>query len=399
MRKFLLCILTLSSLFAAAQSPLPWDLSRLRETPRIYPADSCKVPGFRSFFYEGLTYKSHPTRVFAYYKTPAGTPPPGGWPAVVCVHGGGGTAFPAWVQAWVDHGFAAIAMDLEGHLPAGSHPNRPAHVYGGPPRITTFGDIELAKEEQWFYHAVADVSRALSLLRSFKEINPQQIGIHGISWGGVITAAVTGLDDRFAFAIPVYGCGYLYNTTSPGFKIHFDAMTPKQLETYKQQWDPSVYLKNSKVPTLWVTGTNDPAFPLDIWQQTALTGQGPRLQSLTITSKHGHKWDQPEVFAFAQQVITGTPALPKFSLENSAGGEIVLSLSEGYPAGKAMLCYTTDTTTNRQRQQWHTTPATINGQKVKAAVPAGTTAFFFNITGKDSLTYSSLVNPVVYFRK
>ena len=37
----------------------------------------------------------------------------GGWPAVICVHGGGGTAFPAWVQAWVDRGYAAIALDME----------------------------------------------------------------------------------------------------------------------------------------------------------------------------------------------------------------------------------------------------------------------------------------------
>ncbi|NML40607.1 prolyl oligopeptidase family serine peptidase [Chitinophaga sp. G-6-1-13] len=396
MRKFLLCILTLSSLVATAQSPLPWDLSLLRETPPTYPADSCQVPGFRSFFYEGLTYKSNPTRVFAYYKTPAGTPPPGGWPAVICVHGGGGTAFPAWVQAWVDHGFAAIAMDLEGHLPSGSHPNRPAHAYGGPPRITTFGDIELAKEEQWFYHAVADVSKAMSLLRSFKEINPLQIGIHGISWGGVITSTVIGIDDRFAFAIPVYGCGYLYQTTNPGFKIHFDAMTPKQLETYKQQWDPSVYLIKRKAPVLWVTGTNDPAFPLDIWQQTTIRGDAPQMELLTITSKHGHRWEQPEIFAFAQQVIKGTPALPKFSIVHWKGDQVTLSLSEGYQAAKAVLCYTTDTGVNWQQYQWHTVPATVAGQKVKAALPAGTAAFFFNITCKDSLLYSSHVNPVLH---
>ena len=31
----------------------------------------------------------------------------------------------------------------------------------------------------------------------------------GISWGGVITSTVIGIDDRFAFAIPTYGCGDL----------------------------------------------------------------------------------------------------------------------------------------------------------------------------------------------
>ena len=32
----------------------------------------------------------------------------------VLVHGGGGTAFDAWVRLWNDRGYAAIAMDLAG---------------------------------------------------------------------------------------------------------------------------------------------------------------------------------------------------------------------------------------------------------------------------------------------
>ena len=37
--------------------------------------------------------------------------------AMVLVHGGGGTAFDAWVRAWVKAGYAAIAMDTCGALP------------------------------------------------------------------------------------------------------------------------------------------------------------------------------------------------------------------------------------------------------------------------------------------
>ena len=31
----------------------------------------------------------------------------------------------------------------------------------------------------------------------------------GVSWGGVITSTVMGIDSRFAFAIPTYGCGHM----------------------------------------------------------------------------------------------------------------------------------------------------------------------------------------------
>lgn len=101
----------------AGTTPVPWDMEELYQVPGVTVANEFTVAGMQSFFYEGITYEGRPTRVYAYYKAPPGTPPEGGWPAVVCVHGGGGTAFPKWVQKWVDHGYAAIAMDLEGHLP------------------------------------------------------------------------------------------------------------------------------------------------------------------------------------------------------------------------------------------------------------------------------------------
>ena len=34
--------------------------------------------------------------------------------------------------------------------------------------------------------------------------------ITGISWGGITTTIVMGIDYRFKFAAPVYGCGFLY---------------------------------------------------------------------------------------------------------------------------------------------------------------------------------------------
>ena len=106
---------------AAGKRINPWSISTLNRTPRIHETKERPANGMRSFFYEGANYKGKPTWVFAYYAAPKGTPPRGGWPAVVCAHGGGGTAFPNWVRHWNKQGYAAISMDLEGHLPGGRH--------------------------------------------------------------------------------------------------------------------------------------------------------------------------------------------------------------------------------------------------------------------------------------
>jgi dienelactone hydrolase len=119
--------------------------------------------------------------------------------AAVCAHGGGGSAYPDWVREWNKHGYAAIAMDLEGHLPGGKHhgvqgnpPTGVGHANAGPARVDWFGDRDLPDKEQWFYQAVADVIRANSLLRSLPEINPKKIGLTGISWSATVVSTVAG---------------------------------------------------------------------------------------------------------------------------------------------------------------------------------------------------------------
>lgn len=372
---------------------LPWDKAELFATPGVVPTDLCRLEGFESFFYEGLEYKASKTRIFAYYKKPGGVPPAGGWPAIICVHGGGGTAFPGWVQAWVDHGYAAIAMDLEGHLPQGKFPDREWHEKAGPPRITVFGDIELADREQWFFHAVADVIKANSLLRSFPDINKDKIGIHGISWGGVITSAVMGIDNRLSFAIPVYGCGFLHETTCPVFKKYFDVMTENQLKAYKSKWDPSVYLPYCEIPALFYIGSNDGAFPLDIWQKSALLSGGRRVLCMPVTSKHGHIWDQEELFAFADAVTgKGSPLLQIGEVKEEDGlAAVELSMdaeSGEISVSSARLEYTRDTC-DWQHRKWESIPATLKDKTVSAELPPMTKAFYFNVTDNRGLTFSS----------
>ena len=131
-----------SSGLEPAKRTLVWNTRALFKTPKVYSATESPVPGMRAFFYEGAEYRGRPTRVFSYYAAPAGKPPRGGWPAVVCAHGGGGTAYPGWVKKWNSNGYAAISMDLEGHLPGGkAHglkgnlPLNRGHKGAGPARI------------------------------------------------------------------------------------------------------------------------------------------------------------------------------------------------------------------------------------------------------------------------
>lgn len=381
----LMTMVSAGSAVSAAPEPakrvMPWDISALSQTPAIHPTTARPAKGMRAFFYEGADYKGKPTWVFAYYAAPAGKPPEGGWPAVVCAHGGGGTAFPDWVRTWNKNGYAAIAMDLEGHLPGGNHfgvegnfPVDVGHENAGPKRISWFGDIALPDREQWFYHAVADVIRANSLLRSFPEINQKKIGLTGISWGGTIVSSVAGVDPRFAFVVPVYGGGF----------IHKHEMTPDQYLEYLAKWDPSAHLPYAKMPMLWVSGFNEPVFPLNGFSKSAETAAGTSHLCIRPFLPHGHGFGWEEVWeigGFANGIVKGTAPMPRFERPRVDPHDgLVHAKFTGELKGAAVGFTTAGQWKN---QALSAIACRIGKDEVIASqpIPAGTTAYMINASG------------------
>ncbi|MEI8375572.1 MAG: acetylxylan esterase [Planctomycetota bacterium] len=368
---------------------MPWDGAALMKPPLIHATTERPAKGLRSLFYEGADYKGKPTWVFAYYAAPQGTPPAGGWPAVVCAHGGGGTAYPGWVRNWNSHGYAAIAMDLEGHLPGGKDhgmegnlPLGASHENAGPARVDWFGDRALPDKEQWFYHAVADVIRANSLLCSFQEINPKKIGLTGISWGGTIVSAGAGVDSRFAFVIPVYGCGFIHESDNPGLTQWFPPknMTAEQFQDYRTKWDPSAHLPSAKMPMLWVTGVADPVFQINIFAKSAKAAGGPSSLCLRPFLAHGHGngWeDAPEIWDFADSIVKGSPPLPKLERpEIHPATGIVHTKYKGNFTEAWIYCTTSGGPWKNRK--WKFIQCNLGKDELiaKARLPQGTTAFF-----------------------
>src|SRR3954447_16090105 len=103
-----------------SMAEMPWDIRALSQPPSVYDAKT-EEPGVRALYFESVPWKGKPTRVFAYYGAPAGKKRP----AMVLIHGGGGTAFAEWVRMWNKRGYAAIAMDTCGNLPGRAPDDKP----------------------------------------------------------------------------------------------------------------------------------------------------------------------------------------------------------------------------------------------------------------------------------
>ena len=363
-----------------ANDPSPWSAPALWEAPHYQEAPEYADGDVKALFYEGQPSNGKPTRVFAYYGIPPNASG-GKVPAMVLVHGGGGSAFIPWVRLWLSRGYAAISMDTCGCISGGGCENHARHEAGGPPGWGGFDQIDQPLNEQWTYHAIADVLLAHSLIRSFPQVDPHKIGITGISWGGYLTCIAAGIDARFKLAAPVYGCGFLGDNSC--WLDPFKSMGAEPASRWLGLWDPSVYLPRARMPFLWVTGTNDFAYPMDSLQKSYRLPQASRTLCIRVRMPHGHggAGENPdEIRVFADSILRQGPALARLTGTCRKGRRVEAFYESPAPILRAELNYTVNPGNGVDRV-WDTLPATIlpEGGRVLAELPDSVSAWYFNL--------------------
>lgn len=383
-----------------------WNMEKLQATPGMKWLDQ-SAP-VHSLFYDGEPYQGHPVDVFAFYASPAtigdaSAPKP--YPAVVLIHGGGGTAFPEWALLWAKRGYAAIAMDLAGRRPAAPSFDAAGNITVAPkverPRVERPGPDQGPEEkwksiggeisDDWPFHAVGNAIRAHSLIRSFPDVDAERTAVTGISWGGYTTSIVASIDPRFRAAVPVYGCGFLFEGESVQ-KPQLDALEPERRAEWIRLYDPSSHLGNCRTPILWVNGTNDVHYPLDSYAKSAALVKGPRFFRIEVKMPHGHSpgWKPEEIGHFIDGYCQGGPKLRGLSVpELAADGTATVRYSGAMPA-KVQLHYTVATGL-RSNRDWISVDATAKDGVITAQVPAEANTWFVSYTDKPGGMYTSQI--------
>jgi len=373
----------------------PWDLKALSKAPEFQWAD--KSGDVWSLYYSGPEYKGKATRVFAYYSSPATLKGEAGgevsFPAVVLVHGGGGRAFEEWAKLWAERGYAAIAMDL-----AGRGPEEGVRLDDGGPCDddgSKFNCIEGATNDQWPYQAVANVILAHSLIRSFSEVDADRTAITGISWGGYLTCIVSGLDNRFKAAVPVYGCGFLHENSvwmkSNGQLGSLGRMSQENRDKWVRLFDPSMYVGFATMPILFINGTNDFAYPLDSYEKTYQLVKGPVNLRITVNMPHGHPqgWAPEEIGVFVDEYLKDGVGLPVVKELRVSKEGVFAEVETKTKLTDVQLHYTTGTEEINKRR-WQSVAGCVEGHGVRVAgPPENATIWFVTVTDERGMVVSS----------
>ena len=336
----------------------------------------------RGILYDGMEYKGMPTQVFAYLGIPEGVTAENPAPAMVLVHGGGGRAYLEWVEKWVEKGYVALSYyfmesqaSIDNRLPDGNV----IYYNSGPRRGGSIDDntyASIPEDEQWMHHATADASLAFTLLDSLPEVRDGQIGISGISWGGVITASVIGKDTRFRLAMPVYGAGFLDENAGN--------IKPAS------KWDGRHNFENVKksgMKTLWINSPTDFYFDATTTSKSAAACGGDTL--LIYMFGHGEsdgsgvKGTLDEVFNYADSVFRGGEALPALSIPKKSGSKVTVTAESKVGIKSATLYYTKDGVLYESsgcQSLWLPQSAEVKGSTITATLPSGTKGYYIQVT-------------------
>ena len=362
-----------------------WDYKEPTKPPETFDAKGFSAPGVEALFFEGESYRGKQTRVFAWMGFPYGKGNDR-CPAMVLLHGGGGTAFDEWVRIWNRRGYAAIAIDQCGCVPEQSEPQdgqpHERHEHGGPPGWdASFDQMHDEPGEQWQYHAIIAAMRAHNLLAARPEVDENRIGLTGISWGGYMTCLVAAVDSRYKCAIPVYGCGYL-GENSVWRETAFPQRDPQTVERWLNSWDPSVFLPETTMPFCWVSGTNDLAYPLDSLQKSYRLTPTDRSLCIRTEMPHSHPdgWAPLEIGVFADSILAAGAPLAKVIDFRHAGGRLQAMFESARPIIDAEICYTRAAGYWSDRK-YNVLPATIDqaNRRVTVEMPPFTTVCFLNL--------------------
>jgi len=246
-------------------------------------------------------------------------------------------------------------------------------------------------EDDWPYHAVANVMKAHTLLRQMPGVDPERTAVTGIIWGGYTTCLAASLDDRFKAAVPVYGCGFLYEGESVQ-KPSIDKLGDRR-EAWIAAYDPSSHLGKCTVPTFWVNGTHDIHYPLDSHARSAALVKGPRTYRIQPRMAHGHQpgWAPVEIGIYVDSILKGGVPLPVVGEMNVHAETVTVPFTSETKLVKAELFYTA-ADGKRSDREWKSIAARReDGKAVAKGLPADANTWLMTLTDERGAMVTSAV--------
>jgi dienelactone hydrolase len=243
-------------------------------------------------------------------------------PAIVYVCGHSNKGRDGNKSAYQDHGFwfannGYVCITLDS-LQLGEIPGVHHGTYGNP-----WNHIKEKNkpENRFWWHSIGyspaavecwNGIRAIDYLLTRPDVDPQRIGVTGISGGGAATFWIAAADDRVKVAVPVSGMADLeFYVKNKGINSHCDCMF--LYNTYQWDWTTIAALVAPR-PMLFANSDKDPIFPMDANRRIftklktiyGMYGKETLVDDYVSTGGHAYRPDlRVAVFKFFNKHLKG----------------------------------------------------------------------------------------------
>ncbi len=344
---------------------------------------------YRYLTYTIGTFKGKKATMAAFYAFP--TKRQGKLPALIQMHGGGQRASIPSVKYGADNGYACLSINWGGREMESAKAGEPTTDWGAvdatqtghnghygslEPDDRTLDKVESPRNNNWFLIVVA-AKRGITFLEKQPEVDGDRIGAFGHSMGGKLTVMLAGADKRIKAGAP--SCGgsgaapdHIQNRKGAGVRR-------RKSDLYHKTIDDARYLKEIKVPMLYVGPHNDFNGILDNmyanWQ-----GVQNRRVNYTITPHMNHRAIPEHLLAgmlWFEDHLKGTfkfPATPKLTVDlNTEDGvpSVVVFPDQATDVAKLDIYYSVDP--HILTRFWRTAEAVRTGDKWEARCPIQST--------------------------
>ncbi len=224
---------------------------------------------WKEFYFTSETRAGESYRVYAIYSAPKTT---GKVPAILYIHGATGTAEPAMVAEWAKRGYACLSFDWTANPKDMQLKREHFSKFGDLTDAAGAGAFVLPADRSRTHQTMIAARRALSWLQLQPEVEPDKLGVIGISWGGFDSLILNGIDNRIKASVDIYGAGFYQefgiNGGCFGVTGPLQSLPREQQVEWLDHFDPAHYLPQTLAPTLILTGTKDMFFWLPLVMRT-----------------------------------------------------------------------------------------------------------------------------------
>lgn len=275
------------SLLSPPESPAPNPLSITALKARSYPGSELTIeselPATATYRQYTASYMSDGLKINGLLTIPKGTPPQGGWPAIIFNHGyippeqyRTTERYVAYVGGFASKGFVVFKPDYRGH---GSSEGEPTGAYFSP-------------------GYTIDVLNALASVRQLKDVNKDRVGMWGHSMGGSITLRALSVDHTIKAAVIWAGVVVDYPQLINGWR---------RTTTFRPSQREQIASRSSRAQLIEQYGNPDQQS--QFWTEISPWADLPNIE--TPIQLHAARGDEEVPWEFSQSLYDKLQSLQK----------------------------------------------------------------------------------------